>query len=137
LTVVAAIAVLAFAAAGVTRLVSPTTLASGRFHNVAHKGSGMAEILETASGQRVLRLSDFSTAPAPGLCVLLISAPDARENETVKRSQRMRLGPLAACEGDQDYEIPPGADVRRYRAVTIWSEKYGVNFTTAPLAAVP
>jgi hypothetical protein len=137
LTAVAGIAVLALAVAGVARVLSSKSLAAGRFHNVAHKGAGLAEVFETADGRRVLRLSDFSTAAAPGLSVLLVAAPDARENETVRRSESIRLGPLAACEGDQEYEVPPDADLTRFRAVTIWSDKYGVNFTTAPLAVRP
>jgi len=43
------------------------------------------------------------------------------------------LGPLKDLAEGQFYGVPPGVDLTRYHAVTIWSQKYAVNFTTAPL----
>ncbi|MCH8946744.1 MAG: DM13 domain-containing protein [Acidobacteria bacterium] len=36
--------------------------------------------------------------------------------------------------GDQKYEIPAATDLARYRAVTIWCRRFGVNVATAPLS---
>ena len=36
---------------------------------------------------------------------------------------------------DQNYDLPADLDLAKYRAVTIWCQRFGVNFGTAPLAA--
>jgi hypothetical protein len=130
----AALALAAFLSAGYLYSAgAPEVLASGRFHQVAHKGEGTAALYRLPDGRRVLRLTAFRTAHRPDLVVYLISAPDALENETVKRSEVFSLGPLASREGDRQYIIPAGPDFGRFHAVTVWSPKYEVNFTTAPL----
>jgi hypothetical protein len=108
-------------------------LCSGRFHQVAHKGTGIATIYQLPDGKRVLSLSKFQTATGPELQVYLIAAADAFENETVETAGFVSLGALESAQGDQTYPLPAGLDLTRYRAVTIWSRKYRVNFTTAPL----
>lgn len=108
-------------------------IALGRFHQVTHKGSGTAVLYKTARGERRLKLTGFRTAPNPELLVGLIAAPDAFENETIERSGFVPLGELRQSEGEMIYPVPAGLDLNRYRAVTIWSRKYRVNFTTAPL----
>jgi hypothetical protein len=111
----------------------PKVLAAGRFHQMAHKGEGIATIYQLPGGERVLRLTNFHTADRSDLLLYLISANDALENETVKRSTVFSLGQLQGSEGDQEYLVPSGLDLSRFHAVTIWSPKYEVNFTTAPL----
>jgi hypothetical protein len=113
--------------------VKERILASGRFHQVAHKGEGTATIYQMLNGDRELHLSDFKTGEGPGLEVYLINAPDAFENETVERSESLSLGALRQHEGNHIYRLPGEADLRKCGAVTIWSTKYRVNFTTAPL----
>jgi hypothetical protein len=111
----------------------PKVLASGNFHQVAHKGVGQAEILQKANGKFVLRLNNFRTTEKPNLEVYLISAPDALENETVKRSEIFSLGKLQTADGEQEYSLPDGFNIYQYNAVTVWNTKYAVNYTTAPL----
>jgi hypothetical protein len=133
-TVAAAIGFLSLAGVDVVRLVrTPRVLAAGGFHQVAHSGAGWAQVCRRSDGRMILRLINFSTAFRPDLEVDLIAAPDACENETVKRSERVSLGRLIAGDGDQEYEIPPDLDLSRWHAVTIWSTRYDVNFATAPL----
>jgi hypothetical protein len=135
-SVIAAVAVL-LAAAGVVFLrhnFAPRILASGDFHQVAHKGAGRAEIIQKKDGRRVLRLTGLRTTLKPDLYVYLISAPDALENETVKRSEIFSLGPLKSGEdAEEEYPLPDELDLEKYGAVTIWNRRYEVNFTTAPL----
>ncbi len=111
----------------------PKVLASGEFHRVAHKGFGQAAILQKTDGQMRLRLTDFRTSESADLEVYLISAPDALENETIKRSETFSLGKLQTANGTQEYILPAGLDFYKYHAVTIWNTKYEVNYTTAPL----
>ncbi len=112
---------------------APVRLASGRFHAGAHATRGSAEILELAGGERMLRLSDFETSNGPDVRVLLIASGDATDDDTVERSEPVELGRLKGNVGDQNYPIPAGLDLARYRAVTIWCHRFGVNFGTAPL----
>jgi hypothetical protein len=109
-------------------------LASGRFHQVAHKGRGRAVIYELPGRKRLLALTEFATAPGADLQVLLVRVPDAYENESVELAEPVALGDLLSNEGDQTYVVPDGVDLTVYRAVTIWNRKYRVNFATAPLA---
>lgn len=109
------------------------TIASGCFHQVAHKGTGCAALVRSSDGQFVLRLTDFRTAASDDLQILLISAADAPENETVKNSERIFIAPLQKQDGFQEFPVPAGQDLTNFNAVVIWNSKHAVNFTAAPL----
>jgi hypothetical protein len=65
--------------------------------------------------------------------VYLVAAPDAPDNETVKKAGFLEVGKLKGTDGDQNYEVPADLDLGKYRAVTIWCRRFAVNFGTAPL----
>jgi hypothetical protein len=106
----------------------------GHFHGVAHSGTGKATVHRLADGSRVLRFTEFETSNGPDLRVYLIAADDANDSDTVKRSEVIELSPLKGNRGDQNYELPAGIDLSKYRSVTVWCKRFGVNFATAPLA---
>ncbi len=108
-------------------------LLSGQFHSVSHETKGTASVHELGAGRRVLRLTEFATSNGPDVRVYLVAAADASDNETVTKAGFVELGKLKGTEGDQNYEIPADLDLGRYRAVTIWCRRFGVNFATAPL----
>ena len=112
---------------------APMIVLSGRFHSVAHETKGTASVHELGGGSRLLRLTDFATSNGPDVRVYLIAAPDASDDATVTKAGYLELGKLKGNEGDQNYEIPAGTDLTKYRAVTIWCRRFGVNFATAPL----
>ena len=116
-------------AAAIQRMCTPTLLATGKFHPVAHKGSGTVSLYRLRDGRRVLRFYELKTARRPDLAVYLVAAKDALDNESVLQAGFRSLGKLGDCV----YQVPAGVNLRKYRAVTIWSMKYQVNFTTAPL----
>jgi hypothetical protein len=109
-------------------------LASGNFHDVAHKGVGQATIYQLG-GKRVLRFTNFETSNGPDVHVYLIATKDASDSETVKQAGFVEVGALKGNVGDQNYEISSDLDLSKYRAVTIWCKRFGVNFATAPLTA--
>jgi len=112
----------------------PTKLVSGNFHSVAHETKGTAAIYQLPDGKRALRLTDFQTSNGPDVQVYLVAAADAGDNDTVTRSGFLPLGALKGNIGDQNYEVGSDVDLSKYRAVTIWCRRFGVNFATAPLA---
>ena len=107
-------------------------LLSGEFRSIAHETHGTATVHELG-GRRVLRLTEFMTSNGPDVRVYLVAANDAADNETVTKAGFVELGKLKGTEGDQNYDIPVGLDLGRYRAVTIWCRRFSVNFATAPL----
>jgi electron transfer DM13 len=108
-------------------------LATGQFHSGAHETKGMATVFQLADGKKTLRLTNFATSNGPDVHVYLVAAPDARDNETVTKTDSIDLGTLKGNIGDQNYELPANADLAKYRAVTIWCKRFSVNFGTAPL----
>jgi len=112
----------------------PQPLSSGSFHGVAHKTTGTATIYKLADGKRLLRLMDFETSNGPDVQVYLVAAADASDNETVTKAGFLHLGALKGNKGNQNYDVPADADLNKYRAVTIWCRRFGVNFGTAPLS---
>jgi hypothetical protein len=113
----------------------PVKIAQGDFHGVAHETKGMASVYQLPEGKKVLRFSGFETSNGPDVQVYLVAAPDAKDNETVTRAGFIRIGDLKGNMGDQNYELPAGVDLNKYRSVTIWCRRFGVNFATAPLAS--
>jgi len=112
-------------------------LATGRFHSNAHPTRGTATVLEVGPGRRVLRLTGFSTSNGPDVRVVLVAAPDVPDDATVRRAGYVQLGKLKGTRGDQNYDIPASLDLTRHRTVTIWCERFRVNFGSAPLTAGP
>ena len=53
----------------------------------------------------------------------------------MKQAGFVEVGALKGNVGDQNYEISSDLDLNKYRAVTIWCKRFGVNFATAPLTA--
>src|SRR6516164_7107352 len=110
-------------------------LATGTFHGKVHNTSGRATIYEETDGRRILRLTNFKTSNGPDLHVVLIALKDASDDANFLKSgtERMELGKLKGNEGDQNYEIPAGTDLNKYRAVSIYCERFNANFGAAPL----
>lgn len=111
----------------------PNRIASGSFRSVAHESKGVATLYELADGNQVLRLTDFQTSNGPQLHLYLVAASDATDNDTVTNAGFVDLGPLKGNQGDQNYSVPAGTDLNKYRAVTVWCKRFSVNFATAPL----
>jgi Electron transfer DM13 len=115
--------------------VSDQVVASGRFHGVAHGGTGLAEIHKLTDGKRILRLTTFDTSNGPELQLYLVAANDTMDSEAVKKAGFVTLGALKGNQGDQNYDIPADVDLTKYRSVTVWCRRFGVNFATAPLSS--
>jgi len=113
--------------------VVPVAVLAGSFHSVAHETKGRATVHRLSDDTRVLRLTEFATSNGPDVRVYLVAAADAADDATVKQAGFVELGKLKGNQGDQNYAIPSDLDLDKYRAVTIWCRRFGVNFGTAPL----
>jgi len=116
-----------------TASAASNQLATGQFHSGAHETKGMATVFQLADGKKTLRLTNFQTSNGPDVHVYLVAVADAKDNDTVTKSEYVDLGSLKGNIGDQNYDLPASADLAKYRAVTIWCKRFSVNFGTAPL----
>ena len=121
------------ATAAVVASSSPTPAVvlarSGRFHGADdfHFGLGTARLIETATGQFVVRLEDFAVRNGPDLFVYLSPDPDGYTRHAVE------LGRLKADRGAQNYPVPAGFDPSRAASVVIWCRQFSVLFAIAAL----
>jgi len=113
---------------------SATVLLRGEFASREHQGRGRAEVLDLRDGRRILRFTEFETLNGPDLQVYLLGSADAAGGGDLEAHGFLSLGALKGNAGDQNYAIPADADLSKYRAVSVWCRRFGVNFTTAPLA---
>jgi hypothetical protein len=115
----------------------PMVLAKGDFRGLAHETKGAATVHQLGDGKRILRLTNFETSNGPDVHVYLVAAEVAKDNETVKKAGFIDLGSMKGNKGDQNYDIPADIDLNKYKSVSIWCARFGVNFGAASLAMQP
>src|SRR6516164_5746808 len=108
-------------------------LARGEFHKAEKAGKGTATVYQLAGGKRVLRLSDFATDNGPDLHVRLIAADDAKDTASVAKADFVELAKLRGNKGNQNYDLSKDVDLSKYKVVSIWCNRFSVNFAAAPL----
>ena len=114
-----------------TKPAEPVILAAGEFQgrDDAHQGSGTAQIVQEGE-RRVLRLQNFSSTEGPDLYVYLVENPDTFDADAI--GEFLDLGLLKATTGDQEYEIPAGADLSKYGGVQVYCLSFRFIFSNAP-----
>jgi hypothetical protein len=117
-----------------TRLsgAEPTILSTGPFRSLGHTTSGRAVALELADGRRVLRLEELRTSNGPDLFVYLSAAATDAPRDTFD-DDFVSLGRLRANRGSQNYMIPAGVSLDRFRSVVIWCRRFTYAFGAAAL----
>jgi len=111
----------------------PMSLAKGNFKSLAHETKGVATIYKLADGKQTLRLTEFETSNGPDVHVYLTAAEVAKGSDAVKAAGFVDLGSMKGNKGDQNYDVPADVDLTKYKNVTIWCARFGVNFGLAPL----
>ena len=111
----------------------PQPLESGRFYGIMHPTEGTATIFQMGDGNRILRLTSFSTSNGPDVHVYMVAAEDAKDAATVEQAGFIDLGVLKGNIGDQNYKLVSDVDLAKYRAVSIWCKRFSVNFGAAAL----
>ena len=108
---------------------------SGEFQGAdrAHSGSGTATIYTLADGSSVLRLQSFEVTNGPDLRVILTPHADPEGRSDVQQAGYVELGKLKGNIGNQNYEIPAGADLAPFGAAVIYCKPFHVLFSVAQL----
>lgn len=106
-------------------------LLTGSFVSQAHETNGKVEIVES-DGKAYLQFSDFHTSNGPDVRVYLLKGSTAEGGDVLKRDY-IDLGSIKGNIGNQKYELPANFDADKYRAVSIWCERFSVGFGAASL----
>lgn len=108
---------------------------TGRLEGKLHSTSGRATIYRMGDGKEFLRLTDFTTSNGPDVHVLLARGDDPALSQEVVKGEldSVELGALKGNHGDQNYDLPPTADVHKYQAVVIYCERFHAIFGLAQL----
>jgi hypothetical protein len=109
-------------------------VAEGRFVHAnpldpIHYGKGRVSVYS-----KLVRLEpDFEVGPGPKYHVYLVPQVDVTPSTKVAETMFVDLGRLRAFKGSQNYPVPAGTDLSRYRSVVIWCEQFGVLISPATL----
>ena len=106
-------------------------LARGEFASLDHDTKGVSRVL-AVGGKNVLRLEDFETSNGPDL-YLYLSAEAADGDEAKFDDDFVNLGRLKGNKGDQNYELPAGTDLAKFKSVVIWCDRFNSAFGAAPI----
>ena len=116
-----------------TTIASPVERARGSFISRDHSTSGVVRVLEFGTGSRIVRLEGLKTDNGPDLYLYLTPNP-AKGEEQAFDDGHLSLGRLKGNLGDQNYEIPRGTELGRYKSVVIWCDRFNAAFGAADLS---
>jgi Electron transfer DM13 len=94
-----------------------------------HDGAGTAELQRLPDGSLNALLADFSVTNGPDLFVVLSTSNDG----DYSKGDLVLEPRLKANNGTQNYAIPPGTDLTRFKSIIIWCRQFDVTFAYAPL----
>lgn len=116
-----------------TTVAFPEVLAAGQFVSRDHGTSGGVRVLDLEN-RRIVRLEGLDTDNGPDLHLYLTTNP-ADGDEGAFDDDFVSLGRLKGNRGDQNYDLPAGVDLGRYRSVVVWCDRFNSAFGAADLAA--
>ncbi len=110
-------------------------IASGMFRDADsfHKGSGTATIYRLPDGSGALRFENLDVTNGPDLRVLLSTHPDPQNKAELNEAGYLHIEKLKGNRGNQNYELPPDADLESFGSVIIYCMPFHVIFSVAPL----
>jgi hypothetical protein len=115
----------------------PAVVSTGSFRSLEHETRGVAKVLRSSDGRRLVRLENFSTSSGPDVVVILSDAPPTAEMGAFDDGRFVSLGSLKGNAGNQNYEIPANVDLSGYHSVVVWCRRFNVAFGAAPLEQGP
>lgn len=110
-------------------------LYTGKLESREHPTSGRTTIYKDGSGKQYLRLTDFATSNGPDVHVVLVKAEEPAVSKIIVPGdlEYVELGSLKGNQGDQNYDLPGGADLEKYQAVAIYCERFHAIFGVSKL----
>ena len=90
-----------------------------------HNTEGVSKVIPLQDGGSILRLENFRSTNGPNVHVYMSTNKDATDFAD--------LGRLKANNGNQNYNIPIGINVAKYKYVLIWCKDFSVLFGSAQL----
>ncbi|HEU0089118.1 MAG TPA: DM13 domain-containing protein [Pseudonocardiaceae bacterium] len=115
-------------------VAEPRVLAEGRFVTQEHETTGVARVIKLPDSSRYVRFEGLSTSDGPDLHVWVTDQTAGGEWGKYDDGRYLTLGKLKATDGNQNYVIPPDADLAGLTSVVIWCDRFNVAFGSAPLA---
>jgi electron transfer DM13 len=110
-------------------------LAEGAFRSLEHSTTGKALVVELATGGRILRFENLNTSNGPDLHVYLSEIPPSNDWHAYG-VRFLDLGKLKGNLGSQNYALPAGIDVTKFRSAVVWCKRFAVGFGVAGLPAL-
>ncbi len=95
-----------------------------------HTGRGQVLLVQSPTGETILRFQDFAVRNGPDLRVYLSPDPGG----LVHADGAISLGKLRGTSGFINYEVPASVDPTVFRSLIIYCEPFGVVFATAVLS---
>jgi hypothetical protein len=117
--------------------VGPVTVAGGQLVSHEHRTTGSVRLIRLAGGSYVLRLENLDTSDGPDVHVWLSDAPVVADRSgwhLFDDGAYLDLGTLKGNKGSQNYAVPAGTDLGRYRSVSVWCDRFNVSFGAAALS---
>lgn len=99
-----------------------------------HRGQGSATVYRVGQNL-VLRLAPFKVTNGPNLYVYLAGHAAPRNSEELHTAGAFEVGRLRGNIGEQNYPLPPGLDLVKFKSVVIYCRMFHVVFSTASLAS--
>lgn len=113
----------------------PKESARAAFRSLEHTTTGQAIVTEFPDGRRFLRFEDFETSNGPDLRVYLSAGSSDAGFGKEYGEDFVELGRLKGNLGNQNYEIPAGTDLAKYRNAVVWCARFSVGFGVATLVS--
>jgi Electron transfer DM13 len=113
---------------------APRVLAAGEFQSQEHATSGTASLVGLPDGSRVVRLENLAGSDGPDVRVWLSGLGAGGDWFKYRSGPYLDLGPLRATHGNQNYIVPPGADLTGLGTVVLWCDRFSVAFGSAALS---
>jgi hypothetical protein len=107
---------------------------TGSFRSIDHETTGQTTLSKADDGHYYVRFQDFRTENGPDLVVYLSTAQSTASG-TQFAQDFVDLGALKGNIGNQNYQVPDGTDLEKYKSVVIWCRRFNVAFGAAPLNA--
>ena len=114
----------------------PETLSRGRFRPLEHDVLGEARILKLPDGSLYLRFDELDVSNGPDLRVYLSVLPASDDWYVYDDDEFLDLGDLKGNIGSQNYLLPAGIELQKWKSAVIWCRRFSVGFAVAPLDPV-